>query len=343
AAGLSGHLFIWLTIKIKKISMSLKRIPLPVWLALGGLFTGASGMYAYGVSGYDSVFSIGYGVLPRAFAGDVALKGMFVIFAFKFLTTSANYALGGSGGIFSGALVIGGMLGGSIGALMCAAFGLDPSVIGACLLMGVGACIASIVRCPITSILMIFELTLNYSLILPILAGNCAAYFISRRLSPLGVYDSFLLAENVALKKLSAFNGRRDWAKIPVGAIATFHPSTLSGSQTAGLALKARSGAPQTFSAYPVLGDAREFIGTVRLEDIKRPENSDKKISEILRTGAADFIEPSKSISEAANIIIEKDALMLPLISNKNPERLIGIITLHDIARQQNASEKELF
>lgn len=342
-SGVVGHFFITHTILIKKFAQNFQKIPLAIWLALGGLATGVSGMFAYDISGYDSVFSIGYGVLIPAFEGKVALLGLFVIFVFKLLTTILNYALGGSGGIFSGALVIGGTLGATFGAIMCALFGLDSSIIGACLMMGVGACIASIVRCPITSILMIFELTLNYSLILPILAGNVVAYFISKKLSPLNVYDSVLLADKITLKKLSSFKGQRDWAQIPVGAIASFDVETLNSEHLVKEELARLENSQISYSAYPVLNEIGELQGTARLEDLKKPQFAEKKVSEILFTDSEIFVEPTLSISQTANVFVSQDALMLPIIKRTNPKKLIGIITLHDIARQQNASEKELF
>lgn len=339
-SGVLGHLFLGGILGLRKFCLGFSKVPKWIWTALGGLCVGILATLAYVWSGgYDSVFSIGYNVLLPAFDSGVALRSMLVIFAFKFVCTLINYATGGSGGVFSGTIVIGGMLGGSLGALFCMVFGLDSSVVGAALMMGIGACLASIVRCPITSILMIFELTLNYSLIIPIILGNLIAYFISTRLSPIGLYDSVLLQDGIALKKMASFRGNRDWANLPVSAIMTFSVKGVKASQKASDAVSEIKNSAHRYRSYPVFDDAGGFAGFAKSEDIFKPENSDLICAEIISSPPKTYITADTSITKAANYMIERDVLELAVVDEFSPEKLLGILTLHDIARQQNASE----
>ena len=339
-SGVLGHLFLGGILGLRKFCLGFSKVPKWIWTALGGLCVGILATLAYVWSGgYDSVFSIGYNVLLPTFDSGVALRSMLVIFAFKYVCTLINYATGGSGGVFSGTIVIGGMLGGSLGALFCMVFGLDSSVVGAALMMGIGACLASIVRCPITSILMIFELTLNYSLIIPIILGNLIAYFISTRLSPIGLYDSVLLQDGIALKKMASFRGNRDWANLPVSAIMTFSVKGVKASQKASDAVSEIKNSSHRYRSYPVFDDAGGFAGFAKSEDIFKPENTDLICAEIISSPPKTYITADTSITKAANYMIERDVLELAVVDEFSPEKLLGILTLHDIARQQNASE----
>ncbi|MBR4598266.1 MAG: chloride channel protein [Opitutales bacterium] len=338
-AGFAGHWFLEGILRLRKSLMKFEKTPMWVWTALGGLLVGVLASLACAWSGYDSVFSIGYNVLLPAFDGNVALRAMLVILIFKFACTLINYATGGSGGMFSGTIVIGGMLGGVFGALFCPLFSLDSSIIGACLMMGIGACLASIVRCPITSILMIFELTLNYSLIIPIIIGNLTAYFISTRLTPLGLYDSILLQDKIALKKMASFRGRRDWANLPVSAIMTFSVEGVAASKRAGEEFERLKKSAHHYRSYAVFDDAGAFAGFAKYADLSDKNNASLMCAELISSPPNTGITPDFSITNAANYLIEKDVLEVAVVAADSREKLLGILTLHDIARQQNASE----
>ena len=338
-AGLAGHWFLEGILRLRKFLLRFEKTPKWIWTALGGLAVGVLATLSYALSGHDSVFAIGYNILLPAFDGNVALRAMLVVLIFKFVCTIINYATGGSGGVFSGTIVIGGMLGGVFGALICSIFGLDSSIIGACLMMGIGACLASIVRCPITSILMIFELTLNYSLIIPIIIGNLAAYFISTRLTPLGLYDSILLQDKITLKKMASFRGRRDWANLPVSAIMTFSVEGVAASKRAGEEFERLKNSAHHYRSYAVFDDAGGFAGFAKYADLSDQGKADLLCAELISSPPKTRLTPDVPITKAANYLIEKDVLEVGIVAADSPEKLLGILTLHDIARQQNASE----
>lgn len=336
-AGFAGDFFLSLLLKLRGRAKSERRIPKWLLPCLGGLSVGVAATFAYYITGYDSVFSVGYNVLVPAFDGDVAVGAMLVIFVFKFACTIVNYALGGSGGLFSPALVIGGTLGGCVGGLFAVVFGLDSSVIGASVMLGMGACFASIIRCPVTSIIMVFELTLNYSLILPLLAGNFIAYCIAKRRHAVGLYDSLLMQDGVTLKKMTPYRGAGDWRFLPIGSIMTYDPSVVSASETCAHAAARLSSKERVFRAYPVLDGGGALLGVANSIDIGMEANAEKKCADIARRGLP-VATPDTSITKVANMLVDADLMEICLVSPSGGSKLVGIVTLHDIARQQNAS-----
>ena len=144
----------------------------------------------------NSVFSIGYDSLEAAFENQLTVGILGTLLVMKFLAVVLNYASGGSGGLFSPTLFLGGMLGGLVGVGLAnvqhmgewiPAFPADDKVIGGCVLLGMGAMFAAVIRCPFTSLIIIFEMTGNYSLILPLMAGNMLAWQIAKRLQPVSI------------------------------------------------------------------------------------------------------------------------------------------------------------
>jgi hypothetical protein len=115
----------------------------------------------------------------------------------KFIATLASYSSGGVGGIFSPVLAIGSLLGAVVGWLQRELPWADTTPLGAFALVGMGTFFAAVIRAPITSVLILFELTGNYGLILPLMLANMAAFLISKRMNPLPIYDALLVQDGI--------------------------------------------------------------------------------------------------------------------------------------------------
>lgn len=182
---------------------------MPVWLkpCLGGLGVGIIGTAVLWFSGTNNtgVFGTGYEDLSSALKGSLALKILVILFVGKFLASILAFSMGGSGGLFGPVLCIGGMLGGIVGAVFNNYISLDESFVGAAALLGMEAFFAAVIRCPLTSVLIPFEMTLNYSLILPLMVGNMIAYYLAARWRTVPIYNALLLQDKVTLKKMPSF------------------------------------------------------------------------------------------------------------------------------------------
>jgi len=200
----------------------------PMWskAAIGGLCAGIFGVSAYfltqistpGHAGENGVFSIGYESLEHAFEGHLFLRVLIVLFVFKTLAVIAGYATGGSGGLFSPTLFIGGMLGGIIGTILTLMDVSDQAtnseIIGGCVLLGMGAMFGSVIRCPFTSLFMIFELTGNYTLILPLMFGNILSWQIAKKLGSVSLYNALLIQDKINIRQFPSYRGSQDYRNL---------------------------------------------------------------------------------------------------------------------------------
>jgi len=137
------------------------RLAVPVWSkpAIGGLITGLLAVVAFLAIGARGITGGGYATLSAALTGNLGWKVLLGVGVLKFLATAASYGSGGAGGIFAPTLFIGGMLGGCLGIFDQEILGNYDNQIGGFALVGMGAVMAAVVRTPITSVLIIFEMT----------------------------------------------------------------------------------------------------------------------------------------------------------------------------------------
>jgi CIC family chloride channel protein len=173
----------------------------PKWMhpAIGGAVTGALAVIGLLFLKSGGVTGGGYDVLSVALAGGLPMRVLLGLCILKLLATVFSYASGGAGGIFAPALFIGGTLGGAFGYLDVVVFHHSMDSIGAFALVGMGAVFAGIIRAPITSVLIIFEMTGSYGLILPLMIANMSAFAIARHWRHLPIYEALLLQDGVVL------------------------------------------------------------------------------------------------------------------------------------------------
>ncbi|MCP5543164.1 MAG: chloride channel protein [Akkermansiaceae bacterium] len=351
-AGLIGHGFVISVLRLRKWFRG--SCPLPSWLApaAGGLSCGILGLAAFHLTGMfgdqrHSVFSIGYDSLEAAFSNHLSVKILAVLLVAKFAAVVINYASGGSGGLFSPTLFFGGMLGGLVGVGFAdlqhlgewiPAFPSDDKVIGGCVLLGMGAMFAAVVRCPFTSLIIIFEMTGNYSLILPLMAGNIIAWQIARRLQPVSIYNALLLQDGVSLRRMSAYRGARDYRNLPVQTIMTHEIVALQAGESPQEALRRLAHNDQSFHAYPVLDGSGHLAGIITHYELVAAK-SKETILEVVEGRELIRVAPETSIHEAARRMIARDLQQVPVVSPAEPAKLLGWLTLNDIARQQNTVE----
>jgi chloride channel protein, CIC family len=173
----------------------------PKWThpAIGGALTGSLAVIGILWLKQDGITGGGYSTLSLALSGSLPAKILMGLCLLKLAATVCSYSSGGAGGIFAPALFIGGMLGGSIGYVDVAVFHHSTDSIGAFALVGMGAVFAGIIRAPMTSVLIIFEMTGGYGLILPLMIANMSAYGLARHWRRVPIYEALLLQDGVVL------------------------------------------------------------------------------------------------------------------------------------------------
>ena len=186
---------LWLRARFKRFTA------VPRWIhpALGGLATGAFAVVGFELFHLNGIAGDPYKTLELALTGTMPLVFMAVFCGLKLLATVSSYSSGGSGGIFAPSLFMGAMLGGSVGFLDVIVFHHSADAIGAFAVVGMGAVFAGIVRAPMTSVLIVFEMTGGYGLVLPLMIANMSAFALARHWRPLAVYDALLAQDGIAL------------------------------------------------------------------------------------------------------------------------------------------------
>ena len=161
----------------------------PLWAkpfapAAGGLTVGLLALAVPGVIG------VGYNLVSEALNGQLALRMMLLLLVLKLIATATSYSSGNAGGIFGPSLFIGAMLGGAVGHVAHAIAPEHTASAGAYALVGMGAAFAGIVRTPMTSVIMIFEVTRDYTIIVPLMIANLCSYLLAQKLQHLPIYEA---------------------------------------------------------------------------------------------------------------------------------------------------------
>lgn len=174
-----------------------EKLPLPgvVVAILGGLIVGGLGLVV------PDVYGLGYATIGKALNGGLAITTILVLLAAKMAATSSTLAGGGSGGVFAPSLFLGAMIGNGVGVLSGQAAPWTVASPAAYALVGMGAFVAATTHAPLTAILVIFELTGDYAIILPLMLSAIIASVISATVQKESIYTLKLVRRGVHLGK----------------------------------------------------------------------------------------------------------------------------------------------
>jgi CIC family chloride channel protein len=208
---------------------------------------------------------------------------------------------------------------------------------GAFALVGMGAVFAGIVRAPVTSIIIIFEMTDNYSIILPLMIANITSYLLATELSPTPIYDALLLQDGIHLPH----EQRHALKQLSVSAAMTAPVTTLAADEKVAEVFARLEGLPEHFHAYPVIEDGR-MIGICTFNDLKRALSSGKDGVSLRRIAVKqpETISADESLDAALVKMGKKGISQLPVVDRDDGQTLIGMVTMQDIARKL-ASQSE--
>ena len=159
--------------------------------AIGGVVIGVILIF------FPQVMGVGYEYVDQALNGGLLLKVMALLCVMKLVATIISYASGNAGGIFAPSLYLGAMAGGAIGTVMHRFAPFPTGDPGAYALVGMGTLFAGIIRAPMTSVFMIFELTQDYQVFVPLMIANMISFVISRHYQPTSLYHALLQQDGV--------------------------------------------------------------------------------------------------------------------------------------------------
>lgn len=270
----------------------------PEWLrpAAGGLLLGALLLVL------PEMYGVGYPVLQNAVGGRCAVGFLVLLLVGKMLATSLTIGIGGSGGVFAPSLFVGGTAGAVFGAVV---HGLAPGATaspGVYALLGMGAAFAGAARAPITAVIVLFELTGEYSLILPLMAAVVIATLVGRGLSTGTIYTLKLRRRGVDLER-----SRATWPLAARGVRDALDPAPEPLAEDSAPAEAARRLGLSEHGVLPVVDAEGRYRGCVTARSVAEALHAPGGPDPALRTG--DLAERPPEITAGSSLAEALDAL----------------------------------
>jgi len=291
---------------------------------LGGLAIGLLGFF-----GSEHIFGVGYEAIEIALQNNFGLQLLLLLLVLKMLATSITLGAGGSGGVFAPALFIGAMAGGIFGITVNYLFPSITASPGAYVLVGMAALFAGAAHAPITSIIILFEMTDNYKIILPLMLSAVVSYLVSSRLSRDSIYAiklrrkggltppkpevSFL--DMILVTDAMSMDYRTVSPELPITELAKLFQENLIRS-------------------CPVLNADDRLVGIVTEFDLKRAilggETEKHTVSDIMTTNLI-TCNTDESLRVVLHRFTGKDVHQIPVVGKSNPEKLLGVLRRGEI------------
>ena len=180
-----------------------EKIPVPEYIkpAIGGIILGVIGILTFKVDGFPRVSGVGYDSITAILFGELTLRVALLLFIIKIIATVTTLGSGGSGGVFAPSLFMEAMLGGGFGHIVNQFFPEISAPAGAYALVGMAAFFSGAARAPVTAILILFEMTGDYDIILPLMLTTVISTFFSQIISRETIYTLKLSRRGSILSK----------------------------------------------------------------------------------------------------------------------------------------------
>jgi CIC family chloride channel protein len=328
AGGLVSAAFTKMLLGMRRLFLGLPRKTQWLQPVAGGVVVGLMGLFV------PQALGVGYSYVGDALNEHMVLKLMALLLMLRLVGTVVSYASGNAGGIFGPSLFIGAMLGGTVGSLAHRFLPAQTATPGAYALVGMGTAFAGIVRTPMTSVLMIFEITRDYAVIVPVMISNLVSFAISARLEPDPIYDSLAIQDGIHLPTGASHRP----PAVVVGELMRPAPQMLDAKISIGEALQRPT--PKDSSAW-LVGDHRGVVGVVSLAALRQAAQQGAG-ERLLHSGADDASFPHVHRDQALHVALERMGAaktdMLPVVSRANMHEIEGVIFLADVLARYGIS-----
>jgi len=302
--------------------------PLPVRLALGGLVVGVISVWV------PEVWGNGYSVVNHILHSPWTWTALVTVLVFKLIATAATVGSGAVGGVFTPTLFVGATFGSLFGIVVHAIWPHATSAPYAYAMVGMGAFLAGATQAPLMAILMIFEMTLSYQVVLPLMLSCVVAYFVARAIGKTSMYE-------ITLRRLEDEQERLRLRSLLLRELVK--PAETVVPLTASVDHMTR-----IFLEYPVkylyvTNDAGCFLGVVALKDITsdlldKRDTAERTAADYLQQ-QFDVLTPDMPIGDALQHFMAFQGERLPVIESASEPKLVGAVyktALLDAYRRMN-------
>ncbi|MFH1351068.1 MAG: chloride channel protein [Pseudomonadota bacterium] len=314
------------------------RFPEYLKAALGGVIIGGMSLL------FPHILGVGYPAIDLALAQKLSWWLLFMLIAMKIMATSITIGSGGSGGIFAPSLFMGAMAGGFFGAVVHTIFPAITAPPGAYSIVGMGAVVSGTTHGPLSAMLILFEMTGDYKIILPLMIACIISTLMSSQLSIESIYTLKLIRRGINIKAGKEVNVLKSILVKDV-----MNPSVDSIPERMSLRNFAEKIARSKYNSFPVVDDEGHLKGILSFYDYQDAifdENlKDLVLAKDIATTDVITVSSKDNLYDALEKITLRDFALLPVVSPENKYQLIGILTRGDIISAYNKAviKKTLF
>ena len=280
------------------------------------------------LNGHTGVFGLGYNDLSLALNNKLVWQVAGVLVVAKFVATIASYGWGGCGGIFSPTLFLGGMTGLFFAGLAGTWLPLTPADTIVLAAVGMSACFNAVVRAPLTALLIVFEMTHQFSMVPALMFCSIVSQAIARLGGRHNFYDALLLQDGHELIRIKPPRDLESWQKLPVSEIARARAVILPDLQRKTMESHLES---YPYARFPVAANGR-LLGIVTRQEMKAAlaANTPPRLLPPVECS------PSVTVREVGARLMESASGMV-LLRDESTQEITSVVTLHDLLRAQAA------
>jgi CIC family chloride channel protein len=322
-AALVGVAFQRLTLDLRRRCRGWNRLPLWLRPSVGGIGVWFFGVTIWLWSGHLGVFGLGYQDLSQVLRGSFPWLLALALLGAKFFATVLAYGTGGLGGIFAPSLFLGAMVGATASGVIAPWIHVSAGDQTLLMLVGMCATLGALVRAPLTSILILFEMTHDFSVVPGLMLATLVSQAVARSLAKHNFYEAALEQDGVHLENLVPPRDLRRWRQTPVAVVASFRPVAVEA--TAPAAIRALL-AERPYQCFPVRGEGR-VVGVAIRRNLEAAADGAPLV-----LAAAHWISPRATVREAEQALLDSPENFLCLGEASTGE-LVGVLTLHDLLR----------
>ena len=313
------------------------KIPTPEYIKpmLGGLLLGVVGILSFQVDGFPRVFSVGYNTISDAIFAELMFFVVAALLFLKMLASVITLGSGGSGGIFAPSLFMGAMLGSAFGQLANQIFPEITAPSGTYALVGMAAFFSGAAHAPITAILILFEMTGDYNIILPLMLATVVSTLVSRMISEESIYTLKLSRRGVQLdlgaEDVDVMQG------ITVGEVMSRNMDLIPAKMPFKALME--KFALTHHHGFPVVDEEGELLGIVTIKDLENALSVGKlegiTALDIATTKELQIAYPYEPMWMALRRLGDHDIGRLPVMDGEK-KKLVGLVSRIEIIRAYN-------
>ena len=296
---------------------------------VGGLILGLIALL------FPHILGVGYPAIDLALAGRLSWWFMLLLVAFKILATSITIGSGGSGGIFAPSLFLGAMAGGFFGNGVHALFPDITASAGAYSIVGMAAVVGGTTHGPLSAILILFEMTGNYRIILPLMIACIISSVAAGQLLKESIYTLKLARRGVNIRAGKEVNVLR-----AIRVEEAMNPNVETIAENLTLGTLAEKISKSKYNSFPVVDDQGHLTGILSYLDYQDVvfdrDLEDLVVAKELATPKVVTVFQNDTLYTALEKISAKDFSILPVVSPSDPRKLLGVVTRRDIMGAYN-------